>query len=104
MRVNAVSQVTGKGRHTTTHLEMFDLAFGGTIVDTPGMREFGLWDVHPDDLALFFPDLRPLVGRCRFGLDCLHREEPGCAIRQAVNDGKVSVRRYQSYLGLRDDL
>ena len=83
LRVNAVSQVTGKGRHTTSHLEA---------------------NIDPDDLGLLFPEIRPLVGRCRFGLDCSHIEEPGCAIRQAVNQGLVSVRRYQSFIGLREEL
>jgi ribosome biogenesis GTPase len=87
--------------HTTTQLEMFELEDGGTIVDTPGIREFGLWDVDEDDVALFFPEMRPLVGRCKFGLDCQHDEEPGCAIRKAVTTGKISPYRYQSYLKLR---
>ncbi|HSK89185.1 MAG TPA: ribosome small subunit-dependent GTPase A [Anaerolineales bacterium] len=110
LRVNEVSQVTGKGKHTTTHLEMFPLEFGdaagatgGAIVDTPGVREFGLWDVDEDDLALFFPEMRPYIGRCRFGLDCKHDEEPGCAVRTAVTAGRISPRRYQSYLRLRLD-
>ncbi len=107
LRVKEVSQVTGKGRHTTSHLEMFPLALGGNdggaIVDTPGTREFGLWDVEQDDLALFFPEMRPLVGRCRFGLDCRHDEEPGCAVRKAVVAGQISPRRYQSYMRLRED-
>jgi ribosome biogenesis GTPase len=102
LRVNEISQATGKGKHTTTHLEMFPLEPGGRVVDTPGVREFGLWDVNPDDLALFFPEMRPFVGRCRFGLDCRHDEEPGCAIRKAVMDGKISPRRYQSYCRLKD--
>lgn len=101
LRVNEVSQATGKGKHTTTHLEMFPLDAGGAIVDTPGVREFGLWDVDADDLVLFFPEMRPFAGRCRFGLDCRHDEEPGCAIRQAVAQGQVSPRRYYSYLRLR---
>jgi ribosome biogenesis GTPase len=104
LRVQQVSQATGKGKHTTSHLEMFDLAFGGAIVDTPGMLEFGLWNISTDELGLLFPELRPLVGRCRFGLDCRHLEEPGCAIRQAVNQGQVSVRRYQSFIGLWEEL
>jgi len=99
LRVKEVNQVTGKGRHTTTNLEMFSLEGGGAIVDTPGTREFGLWDFD-DDLALLFREMSPLVGRCRFGLDCQHDEEPGCAIRKAVMDGKISPRRYQSYLQL----
>ena len=101
LRVGEISRATGKGKHTTTALEMFPLDFGGAIVDTPGVREFGLWDVDEDDLALFFPEMRPLVGKCRFGLDCQHDEEPGCAIRKAVVGGQISPRRYQSYLRIK---
>jgi ribosome biogenesis GTPase len=102
LRVNEISRATGKGVHTTTHLEMFPLENGGRVVDTPGVREFGLWDIDPQDLALYFPEMRPFVGRCRFGLDCQHDEEPGCAIRLAVMGGAISPRRYQSYMRLRD--
>lgn len=102
LKVRAVSQATSKGRHTTTHLEMFPLKNGGWIVDTPGMREFGLWDVERavDDLAVYFPELRPLVGKCRFGLSCRHVRESGCMVQQALKDGLVSRRRYDSYLKL----
>lgn len=103
LRVNQVSQVTGKGKHTTTHLEMFPLEHGGTIVDTPGMREFGLWDTHTGEVAHLFPEMRPLIGQCRFGLDCRHDEEPGCAIRKAVTAGQISPMRYASYTKLRDE-
>jgi ribosome biogenesis GTPase len=99
LRVREVSQVTGKGRHTTTNLEMFGLDGGGAIVDTPGTREFGLWE-YEDDLALLFPEMKPLVGTCKFGVGCQHDEEPGCAIRKAVVAGKIGPRRYQSYLQL----
>jgi ribosome biogenesis GTPase / thiamine phosphate phosphatase len=102
LRVNEISQATGKGKHTTTHLEMFPLEPEGYVVDTPGIREFGLWEVDEDDLALYFPEMRPFVGRCKFGLDCRHDEEPGCAIRKAVMGGQISPRRYQSYLRLRE--
>ena len=102
LRVKEVNQTTGKGRHTTTNLEMFPLEGGGAIVDTPGTREFGLWEFD-DDLALFFPEMRPLVGKCRFGVDCMHDEEPGCAIRTAVMAGKIHPRRYQSYIGLKNE-
>jgi ribosome biogenesis GTPase len=105
LRVRTVGQgKQGKGRHTTTHLEMFPLDFGGAVVDTPGMREFGLWDVHKDDLALFFPEMRSLVGQCRFGLDCRHDSEPGCAIRRAVMNGSINPLRYQSFLRLQEEL
>ncbi|OGO26025.1 MAG: ribosome small subunit-dependent GTPase A, partial [Chloroflexi bacterium RBG_16_54_11] len=103
LRVKEVNQVTGKGRHTTTNLEMFPLEGGGAIVDTPGTREFGLW-AFDDDVALLFSEMRPLVGKCRFGVGCQHDEEPGCAIRKAVMDGHVSPRRYQSFQDLKQDL
>ncbi len=80
---------------------MFRLDGGGAIVDTPGIREFGLWDVDEEDMALLFPEMRPLVGRCKFGLDCRHDQEPDCAIRKAVMRGEISPYRYQSYLKLR---
>lgn len=100
-RVQAVSKGTGKGRHTTSASELFMLALGGAIVDTPGIREFGLWDVNEDDLAGFFPEMRPFLGHCKFRLDCRHDEEPGCAVRKAVVNGQISPYRYQSYLKLR---
>ncbi|MGE5123576.1 MAG: ribosome small subunit-dependent GTPase A [Acidobacteriaceae bacterium] len=102
LKVNEVNRVTGKGRHTTTNLEMFPLDTGGAIVDTPGTREFGLWEGQ-DDIALLFREMQPLVGQCRFRLDCQHDEEPGCAIRAAVLDGRISPRRYQSFLQLKQE-
>lgn len=102
LQTQSISQFNGKGRHTTTHLEMFPLDGGGAIIDTPGIREFGLWDVDEDDLALFFPEMRPFVGTCKFGLGCRHDEEPGCAIRKAVNAGEISPYRYRSYLKLKE--
>jgi ribosome biogenesis GTPase len=103
LRVQEVSRIE-KGRHTTTHVEMFPLDFGGAVVDTPRVREFGLWDIDWDELALFFPEMRPWVGRCKFKLDCHHDEEPGCAIRKAVMAGEISPHRYQSYLRLAEEL
>ncbi len=103
LRVNAVNQVTGKGKHTTTNLEMFPLENDGSVVDTPGMREFGLWEIDDSDLALCFPEMRPYVGRCKFGLDCSHDSEPGCAIRKAVAEGKIAPRRYATFQRLRQE-
>lgn len=103
LRVNQVNAKTGKGKHTTTHLEMFSLEGGGSVVDTPGMREFGLWEVDDSDLALCFPEMRSFVGACRFGLDCSHEHEGGCAIRRAVEAGEISQRRYESFLRLREN-
>jgi ribosome biogenesis GTPase len=105
LRVKEVSKgELGKGRHTTTHHEMFNLKFGGTLVDTPGIREFGLWNIAPEELAHFFPDLARHLGQCWFGLSCRHDREPGCAIRSAVMDGAISPQRYKSYMNLRSEL
>ena len=105
LRVKAVSQgELGKGRHTTTHFEMFELEFGGALVDTPGIREFGLWDITADELAYLFPEMADYIGRCRFGLSCNHDQEPGCAVRQAVMAEAISPYRYQSYMNLRREL
>lgn len=101
LRVNAVSTTTGKGRHTTSQSELVELGFGGALLDTPGTREFGMWDIEPQDLPGLFPEMRPYLGACRFGLNCQHDQEPGCAVRQAVTAGEISPRRWQSYLRLR---
>jgi ribosome biogenesis GTPase / thiamine phosphate phosphatase len=103
LRVAEVNRKTGKGKHTTTSLEIFGLEGGGAILDTPGMREYGLWDVTPEDLAELFPEMRPWLGQCRFGESCRHDEEPGCAIRKAVMAGSISPHRYHNYLRLRED-
>lgn len=105
MRVRAVSQgKVGKGRHTTTHLEMFELDSGGVLMDTPGIREFGLWDVSAEELAYLFPEMEAYIGRCKFGLSCQHDREPGCAVRKAVVEEAISPYRYQSYMNLRREL
>ena len=105
LRVKAVSNgEIGKGRHTTTHYEMFELDFGGRLVDTPGMREFGLWGIDAEELASLFPEMQSHVGQCKFGLSCRHDREPGCAIRKAVMAGSISPYRYQSYTRLREEL
>ena len=101
LKVSAVGKGdTGKGRHTTTHLEMFSLDAGGAVVDTPGMREFTLWGMAEQDLAGLFPEMRPFIGRCQFQSNCQHEQEPGCAIRRAVETGNIATRRYASYLKL----
>lgn len=105
LRVKAVSQGDqGKGRHTTSHLEMFELDFGARLVDTPGMREFGLWNIAREDLACLFPEMAGYVGRCKFGLSCSHDREPDCAVRKAVMAGEISPYRYKSYMHLKEEL
>jgi ribosome biogenesis GTPase len=103
LRVNAISQATGKGKHTTTHLEMFPLEIGGSVVDTPGMKVFGLWDVTQHDLAELFVEMRPYVGECRFR-GCSHTHEPGCAIKAALAAGAIPRLRYTNYLAINGEL
>jgi ribosome biogenesis GTPase len=98
LRTAAISQATGKGKHTTSASEMFPLAFGGAVLDTPGVRTFGLWEIGEEDLAWYFPEMRPYLERCRFGTSCRHDQEPGCAVRKAVVSGLIEPRRYQSYM------
>lgn len=100
LRVQSVSAETQKGRHTTTTAELIPLSFGGYVVDTPGIRQFQLWDVIPEEVAGFFRELRPYVSRCRFP-DCTHTHEDACAVKDAVADGWIDARRYESYVQIR---
>ncbi len=102
LRVEAVSHETEKGRHTTTTAELLPLAFGGWVVDTPGIRQFQLWDVATEEVPGFFRDLRPYVSRCRFP-DCTHTHEGECAVKDAVADGRIDERRYESYCHILSD-
>jgi ribosome biogenesis GTPase / thiamine phosphate phosphatase len=99
IRVGEVSEETQKGRHTTTTARLLPIACGGYVVDTPGIRQFELWDVIPEEVAGFFRDLRPYVSRCRFP-DCTHTHEDDCAVKDAVADGRFDQRRYDSYCHL----
>jgi ribosome biogenesis GTPase len=103
LRVGATSEAVQKGRHTTVGASMHPLPGGGYVIDTPGLREVGLWELPVDSLDQCFPEFRPLLTLCRFG-DCTHRSEPGCAVRAAVEQGSVSADRYQSYLKLHEEL
>lgn len=96
LKVSAVSEETEKGRHTTTSARLIPLAAGGYVVDTPGIRQFQLWDVIPAEVAGFYRDLRPFVSLCRFP-DCTHTHEDDCAVKNAVADGHLDTRRYESY-------
>jgi ribosome biogenesis GTPase len=100
LRVGEVSQENQKGKHTTTVARLIPLAMGGYVVDTPGIRQFQLWDVIPEEVAGYYRDLRPYVSLCRFP-DCTHTHEAQCAVKDAVADGRLDVRRYESYCHLR---
>jgi len=99
LRTGPVSDTTEKGTHTTTHAELHALSTGGYVVDTPGVREFGVRNVHPKDLAHYFPDLAPYVNACQFP-DCTHDHEPDCAVKAAVDRGDVHPERHESYLAI----
>lgn len=98
LAVQEVSAKIGEGKHTTSNLEMFPLDGGGFVIDTPGMREFAPWQSEDINIAWLFREMRPYIGQCRFGVDCTHSHEPGCAIKAAVDEGKITERRYDSYL------
>ena len=82
---------------------MYDLTFGGRIIDTPGLREFALMDIQKNELAHFFPEMKALINDCQFN-NCMHIEEPGCAVKMAVNDGSVAIDRYVSYRNILDSI
>ncbi|MGA2034581.1 MAG: ribosome small subunit-dependent GTPase A [Thermoguttaceae bacterium] len=96
LRVAAVSEETEKGRHTTTTARLLAAGCGGYVVDTPGIRQFQLWDVIPEEIMGFCRDLRPYASLCRFP-DCTHTHEDGCVLKDAVADGRLDERRYESY-------
>lgn len=99
LRTGAVSSETQKGKHTTTTARLWPLSSGGYVVDTPGIRQFQLWDVIPAEVAGYFRDLRPYINHCRFP-NCTHTHESNCAVKNAVADGWLDLRRYESYCQL----
>ena len=103
LRVGEISESVNKGRHTTVGASMHPLPDAGYVVDSPGLREVGLWGLPSSEVAACFPELRPLLGKCRFA-DCAHEAEPECAVREAVATGEVSRERYESFLKLREEL
>ena len=103
LRVKQVSDATGKGMHTTRHVELIPLDAGGYVADTPGIRSLALFDLEPGELDAYYREIAPLVAQCQFS-DCTHTHEPGCAVVAAMRDGRVSPERYESYLRLREEL
>jgi ribosome biogenesis GTPase len=102
LAVREVSEATGEGRHTTAVRQLFPLDRGGWVADTPGIRALALFDVDPEELDAYFPDIAPYVADCRFS-DCTHTVEPGCAVVAAVEAGRVHRHRYESYVRLRQE-
>ena len=103
LKTQDISGWSGKGLHTTTFAEMFDLPSGGSIIDTPGMREFGLIGVSKQELSHYFPEMRERLVNCQFN-NCLHINEPGCAIKEAVVNGEINEDRYVSYVNILDSI
>ena len=103
LRTKEVSGWSGKGMHTTTFAEMFDLPGGGKIIDTPGLREFGLTNISKQELAHYYPEMKALMNNCRYN-DCMHINEPDCAIKDAVGKGSIHSDRYYSYLNILDTI
>ena len=105
LRTAEISESVNKGRHTTVGALLVPIpdALGGFVVDTPGLREVGMWGLPSVDLAHCFPEFRPFLGNCKFQ-DCSHGHEPNCAVRSAVESGQISRERYESFLKLREEL
>jgi ribosome biogenesis GTPase len=103
IKTQDLSGWSGKGQHTTTFAEMFDLPGGGQVIDTPGMREFGLTGVDRQELSGYFPEMRSRLNDCQFN-NCLHINEPGCAVKEAVAEGEISEDRYVSYYNILESI
>lgn len=99
LRTHMVSDWSDKGMHTTTFAEMFELPQGGFIIDTPGIRELGVIDIEKQELGHFFPEMRERMNQCRFN-NCRHINEPGCAVLEALEEGEITLSRYESYLSI----
>ncbi len=99
VRTGEISDWSDSGKHTTTFAEMFELSFGGFLIDTPGIRELGVIDIEKQELSHFFPEMRELLNQCRFH-NCRHTNEPGCAVLAALEAGEIELSRYESYLSI----
>lgn len=103
LKTQDVSGWSGKGLHTTTFAEMFDLPFGGKLIDTPGMREFGIVNITKQELSHYYPEMKVLINECQFN-NCLHTNEPGCAIKKALVEGLIHEERYISYYNILESI
>ena len=102
LKTNKISDAHNKGLHTTTFAEMHPLAFGGFLIDTPGIKEFGLTDFNRKEIAERFPEMRKHMHQCKFH-NCTHTHEPGCAVIEAIEEGKINLKRYENYLSVLSD-
>ncbi len=102
LKVGEISDAHLKGKHTTTFAQMHPLSFGGFIIDSPGIKEFGLINYNKNEIGHYFVEIRELMNQCRFN-NCTHKHEPGCAVKEAVENGKISEIRYRNYLSILND-
>ena len=103
LKVGDISDWSLKGKHTTTFAEIFPIQHSTFLIDTPGIKEFGIVDFNAQELSHFFPEMRALLPKCRFA-NCTHRHEPGCAVKEALDEGLLSAERYKNYLGILEDI
>jgi len=103
LKVQSISRAHQKGKHTTTFAEMFPLSNGGFIIDTPGIKEFGMVDYEPWEFSHYFPEMRKYFNQCRFD-NCTHYNEPGCKVKEKVEEGSISISRYSNYLNILLDI
>lgn len=103
LKIQDVSGWSGKGMHTTTFAEMYDLPFGGKVIDTPGIRELGLVDIPKQELSHYFPEMKVLINDCQFN-NCMHTNEPNCAVKAAVENNIISMDRYISYCNILESI
>lgn len=103
LRIGSISDYHEKGKHTTTFAEMFELEFGGFIIDTPGIKEFGMVNMEPEEISHYFPEMMQRLQDCKF-YNCTHVNEPGCAVIKALEAGEIALSRYQNYLSILDTL
>jgi ribosome biogenesis GTPase len=102
LRIGDISKKHEKGMHTTTYAEMHELDFGGSIIDTPGIKEFGITDLLPEEIGQYYKEFQPLVSQCRFN-NCLHYDEPDCAVIDAVEQGIIHPERFKNYINILED-
>ena len=103
LKTEEIAKWNEKGKHTTTFAEMFELPFGGFIIDTPGIKEFGILDIGESEVSHYFPEMEKRLHDCRFN-NCLHINEPNCAVKDAVEKGEIAMSRYENYLSIIHEL